>query len=167
MWKNIEQFLNSDTTLEYSPSSETASESLKISVLALLLKGGLADKNLSSKELERAVSFIAREFDDSPDNIGTLVETAEFLSKDPTKLNTLIGHIAKDLSKGQKQEVLKGVWSVLKADGFVDQSESTSAVELRNLLGLSLEEAMFAQASSEDELNAMKESEKLDKDSEE
>ena len=151
MWKNIEEFLKSDTTLEYTVGQDISSENLKISVLALLLKGGLADKQLSSQELEKAVEFIAREFDDSVEHVNSLVEIAEFLSKDPSKLDTLIGQIAKDLSKGQKQEVLKGVWHVLKADGFVDQNESTSASLLRGLLGLTLEEAMYAQQSSEEE----------------
>lgn len=145
MWKNLKSFLEADATLEYDASGSPSSEEQIIAVLAIALKAARIDGSLGGFELDRAVEAIAQEFEKDDAAIRHAVDVADFLAKDTKKLSSLIESIRDRFNEAQKVEILAVTWKVLKADSKIEKSEAQFGAELRTLLGLTVEQALFAQ----------------------
>lgn len=143
MWKNLEAFLSADATLELDQSGTLSSDETLTAVLALLLRVGYQDGELSSLEIERAVELVMEEFQRA--DIRHFVEVADFLARD--KSDSFIQALNENLSEPQKVEVLKILWRVISTDKVAPKDESKFAAVVRNLLGLTLEQAFFASRS--------------------
>lgn len=145
MWKNVDSFLQADATLEMDITGSISAHELLIAVLAITFKAAYSDGSLGDFEVDRAVETIAHEFQKDPAEVRQQVEIADFLSRDSKKLSSLTENIRDHFNEAQKVEILKAVWKVLKADSTIQKSEALFAAELRRLLGLTMEQAVFAQ----------------------
>lgn len=143
MWKNLESFLSADATLELDGSGQLSKDENLIAVLALMLRVGYQDGELSSLEIERAVEVVMHEFQRA--DIRHYVEVADFLARE--KSDSFIQALNENLSEPQKVEVLKILWKVISADNAAHKEEASFAASVRKLLNLSLEQAFFASRS--------------------
>lgn len=143
MWKNLEDFLKANATLELDGTGELSRDETLISVLALLIRVGYEDGELASVELDRAVEMVANEFQRS--DVRQFVEVADYLARE--KSDSIVKVLNATLNEPQKVEVLKIVWKVIAADNAADKREASFARSIRKLLELSLEQAFFASRS--------------------
>lgn len=148
MWKNLDSFLNADATLEIDSSGSISAEENIIAVLAILLRAALSDSEIGGYEVDRAVEIAAHEFQISDTRIRPLVEVAHFLAHDSKKLSSLTDNIKDTFNEVQKVEVVKAVWKILRSDSQIQKTEADFAAQLRSLLGLTLEQAIYASKRS-------------------
>ncbi len=146
MFKNMDQFLQGAATLEVDVSGQLSQRDLQISTAALLLQMAHADEKLTNGEIDAMVSTMDKLFVLQGNVAGDLLEVADFLRRDQTKLDDLLKVVNKRFDAAQKQTIVAMLWKVMNADGFIDPFEANLAAEISMKLGLSVDEVKKAQS---------------------
>lgn len=151
MFGNLRAFLKgTDAALTVS-GSLVGSREVEIAVVSLLLETAYADGKLSPAEIEKLVSAVCHHFEigGNCEELSELLDVAEELHEDQGKLTAVVDHINQEFNSSQKQLVLSAIWRVAAADGSVNDIELNFATQLRQRLGLTLEQALEARELSE------------------
>lgn len=145
MFRNLTDFFMGGASLLIDAGGEPSSRELHVASLAILLSVARADAVFGREEFTELVRSMNREFELPDEEAGELFEIAEFLLKEPAKLEEFIGVVNAEFSTEQRETLLAWGWNVLAADGHTDQDETRYLAELRKRLHLSPEQAIRAQ----------------------
>lgn len=149
MFENIEDFIRGEETLRLNSNGTATPRDIKIAVLAILLKATQANGKISSEETNTVFRSAQEFICERDEEAGDLMEVALHLGKNQGKIEELVAKIREHYSNEQRQKILTLIWEIVKADKKIDQFEILYATEIRNLLGLTLEQAMAARAATE------------------
>lgn len=132
-------------------------DNLRSAAAVILINAAKSDLQIDSKERLAIVDTIERHLALPRAKVTALLEQHEG-SATSSKLNQFTQIIKKDFDLKQRTEILSWVWAVIAADGIATNEESSFAANLRNALGLSLEQAIQARKLAEHvELDGFKE----------
>lgn len=147
---NAKDFFEGNSTLQVDKNGKPSQRDVRVATVALLLVLAHADKEFDANESREIVGAMCRHFNIMEDQeVGELMEIADYVRKDPKKLDTFTQVVKDNFNQEQKILLLGMVWRVIKADGLVSKLEAVFARELRGKLGLTLEQAVLAQRQAE------------------
>jgi uncharacterized tellurite resistance protein B-like protein len=135
--------------IDVEESAIPAERDLVIAVIIVLLEMATVDNNFAPEELRMLVSTINKEFRTSDEEVGSLLEVARVIRKQPGATSRMIEAINKNFSSAQREHVLMIVWKIALADGIADQLETGLATTLRQNLDLTMEQAIRARQLAE------------------
>lgn len=145
MLKNFDGFLRSDeTTLMVDKDGQPTPRDLKVAIVVLLLDVSHHDGTFSPDEVRELVASMNAAFEMTDIEVADILEVAEILHKSNEKVKQFIAAINEHFDDSQRQLILAMLWKLVKADGKIEKVEQQHAIQLRTLLGLSLEQAARA-----------------------
>ncbi len=144
MLQNIKDFFMANAELTVDANGEATNRDLIVSTLVLLSTIAHADSEFEHQELAAMVTSMLTEFEISEAESGELLEVADFLRKDGSKIDKFINTINKHFHADQKTMILAMIWRVIVSDGQAEKFETNLATQIRTKLGLTMEEAMRA-----------------------
>lgn len=144
MLENVKDFFMANADLTIDSKGQPSDRDLVVSTLVLLSTIAHADNEFEQQELASIATSLFTEFEISQNEAGDLLEIAEFLRKDGSKIEKFIEIINDNFDADQKLMILAMVWRVIISDGQAEKFETAMASQIRSKLGLSLEEAMRA-----------------------
>lgn len=144
MFENLKEFFEGAAGLGSDKSGKPTERDLQICVAALLVQMAFSDEHLHEKELTAMIGNLNRQFQLSDYDAADILEVADYLRKNETRLENLLTIINERFEHSQKLTVLAMLWRVMKADGSVNTFEARLAAEVSSHLGLS--EAEIEQA---------------------
>ena len=149
MFDNYKEFFAGLAPLrEDQPGAPTARD-LLVSVVVLLAATAHADTDFETAEMNSIVGQMFSEFGLKDYESGEILELAEYLVKDGSKIDQYLQNVVAKFDADQRQIVLAMVWRVILADGLAERFETELAVELRTKLMLSLEQGVRARKLAE------------------
>lgn len=152
MFKNLDAALNGHSALEIDSNEELTEKELMVGSMIFLLKIADADNQVSGEEITEIVRALNREFEKTDEEAGHIIEVAQVLKNNPSNLDNIATQISQHATNEQKLKICSLIWKVILADGQVKAIETAAASNIRNFLGLSLEQATTARAMAEQSL---------------
>lgn len=151
MFGNLRAFVKG---LDKSLSPDGAlvgSREVEVAVVALLLEVAYADGAVHPEEVRKIVDLLSQHFDHAPSSseLQELLDLGLDLDRDREKLKVLLDKVNSEFNASQKQLILVSIWRLAASDGSVSQLELQYATQLRQRLGLSLEQSLEARELSE------------------
>lgn len=150
MFGELNTFFRGEETLEVNKEGEPTSREIVVAVVVLLLEMAHADDEFIAAELDSIVNSVAVDFKLDADETGYIMEIAETVRTDSSKIAEFIEKVKEAFDESQRVRVLTAVWKVVLADGKVDGFEAKYAAEVRGRLGLSMEQGVRARMAAED-----------------
>ena len=148
MFEGIKEILNG-ASLQIDESGEPTSHDVRVAVVVLLYSMADADGSIDSSEIGALCTSMLRQAGLDDNETGELMEIAQFLVADKTKLSSFTDLLSKKLNLDQKQLLMSVLWRVILADKQIDKLEGQMAAQIRTLLGLSLEQGVRARKLAE------------------
>jgi uncharacterized tellurite resistance protein B-like protein len=155
MFKNFEEFLAGNATLEWDVSGEATSKEVQIAVAALLSHFALADDHMRSEETEKISSALRREFNLADHEVGELLEVVQVMRNDRVKLDRFVELVNLHFNVDQKTTLMGIAWQVVLSDNQVEKFEAQSAARIRAALGLTMEQGVRARKVAEARLKTL------------
>ena len=143
-FKNIEAFSSDTAPLDVDKSGQPTRYDFQLAISVLLLAMAHQDKEYVREEFEEIQENLSNRFNLSRKECDRLLETAECLRRNATKLDFFLRTIDFHFSLEQKQTILGMIWLVAEADGVIQDVEAQLAADIRVRLGLTLEQALYA-----------------------
>ena len=139
MFNNLKDYLRGTASLEVDASGETTQRDLQIATTSLLLYMASIDNRLHEGERRQMVGSLNRQFGLSDSEAGDLLEVADYLIEDKTKLDTLIRKVKESFTESQKITVLALLYKVMIGDGSISDPEVWLASHITESFGLGAE----------------------------
>ncbi len=131
--------------------SANPAERIEVATCVLLLEMAHADRTLAVVE-ERLIEKIMRhQFDLSEEAAAELVELARTEQEKSVDLFQYGRQIHENLSRDEKQQVMRNLWRVIFADGVMDMYEESLARQMTSLLRLTHREMIDAKVAAQKE----------------
>ena len=150
MLKNFRNYVEGETSLEFDKEGKPSERDLIVGVVVLLLELAHSDDKLDPSEISSIVRSISKAYSLSDAEVAELIEVAEILRQKREKVQQLIENVNAHYDDEQRQVVLSMVWNLIRADGRIEKAEQQTAIKLRSLLNLSLEQAARALQMAEE-----------------
>lgn len=144
MLKDIKNFIEQGASLSVDKDGIPSERDLMIGVIVLLLELAHSDDHLDPDETNQIVRSISKAYSLSDPEVAELIEVAEILRQKRDRVQQLIENVNSHYDDEQRQMVLSMVWNVIRADGRIEKAEQQTAIKLRTLLNLTLEQALRA-----------------------
>lgn len=144
MLENVKDFFMTNADLTVDSDGQPTDRDLVVSTLVLLSSIAHADSEFEEQELAAIVTSLFSEFEIAQDEAADLLEIADFLRKDGSKIDQFIATINSKFDADQKLMILAMIWRIIISDGQAERFETSLATQIRQKLGLSMEEAMRA-----------------------
>lgn len=126
----------SSRTDKHRPDSGISHEELQVATCALLLEIAHADDSFSAEEERRIAELMHTHFSIPEDQFMQIKKISEARRRDSIDLWQFTHIIKQHYSAADKQKVIEMIWSVIYADGTLDQHEDHLVHQLATLLGL-------------------------------
>ncbi|MDD2943987.1 MAG: TerB family tellurite resistance protein [bacterium] len=153
MLSDIKQLIEDENiSLALTASGEPTTREFMIAATFVIFSAAKIDDEFSDRELIKIVSLLGGEFGLEDFESGEILETVELLHNASSQLEGYTAQVNGTYSTEQKQKLLSLVWRVILSDHEILPSESKFAINLRTILGLTLEQAAVAQAQAEMDL---------------
>ena len=148
MWllDGLREFLQKRHALARDRSGQQADLELQAATAILLIEAAYGDAEYVWREHRTIVKGLEREFGLGKSEVLELLGRAEEIRPPVVKLADVTDVICDRFTKEQREEVVRLVWSVVEADGSVDEWEGIFADHIAKVLGLSGDEAGAARA---------------------
>lgn len=140
--------------LECDKTGNPTESDLQIACLVVLLWAAKSNSIVCGEEFTQIVASMGGKFGLPDAEIGSKLETAEFLVRTEAKEDQFFETLREKFDTDQRIAVLSMAWRVIAADGDADRMESAFAADLRKKLGLTLEQSALAGKSAEAEIAA-------------
>ena len=107
-------------------------ENSDFDAIEILILFANADGKIDNNEKENIVEFIKSQFPDK--NASSLFNSLKVKSDDSISFNENINELNKKLSKSEKLDLLRTIWSLILADGVVDKYEENLFYRIGDLI---------------------------------
>lgn len=134
MSDRIKDYFLAETTLDHDKEGGALDRRLQVAIVVVLCFMGHVDAYFVTKEFDIIVRIVSREFHLMDDEASELVEIAQILLKNPTKLQESIALLNEHLSEEQRKHVLSIAWNVALADGLIQNAEENLWRKLQGAL---------------------------------
>ena len=145
----VRGFLKKPAPLAKDRTCAKADLELQAATAILLLEAGYGDTEYVWKEDHAIVKGLEREFGLGKKQVGELLDRAYEVRPPVVKLADVTGVIRDRYNREQRNQVLKLVWSVIHADGVVEEWEESFADHIGKAVGLTGKEAREARNASQ------------------
>jgi uncharacterized tellurite resistance protein B-like protein len=116
-----------------APDLRKSVDDLTFSVAALLVEAGRMDSKFDAAERATIERLLREKFQLAPDEVRSLVDTAEQRTAHSAQYYPFTREICKQLSPEERAEIVEMLWKVAYSDGVVDPYEDAL---LRQIAGL-------------------------------
>jgi uncharacterized tellurite resistance protein B-like protein len=134
-------FKGEQTELVVDKSGSPTKTDLLLSVAVLLFEMAGSDASIAQEEAQAICDVLQNQFDLEEEEIPELIETAVILRQEEGKIDQFVKVINENFGVKQRQRIFAMIWEVVEADGTVDKFEQRFAMQMKNRLRLSDEEA--------------------------
>ena len=107
-------------------------ENSDFDAIEILILFANADGKIDNNEKENIVQFIKSQFPEK--NASRLFDSLKAKSDDSISFNENINELNKKLSKSEKLDLLRTIWSLILADGVVDKYEENLFYRIGDLI---------------------------------
>ena len=107
-------------------------ENSDFNAIEILILFANADGKIDNNEKENIVQFIKSQFPEK--NASRLFDSLKAKSDDSISFNENINELNKKLSKSEKLDLLRTIWSLILADGVVDKYEENLFYRIGDLI---------------------------------
>jgi uncharacterized tellurite resistance protein B-like protein len=157
MFDRIRQAFRGIDSLSVDRDGNQIDNDLRLATAVIVLGVAQADGAYSAEEGKTIFKSLEKEFALTPDSIHRLLAVAEQNVGGRERMADFISTINEHFDDVQKQRIMAMVWRVISADGFTSERESQLAVELRERLNLTMEQALRARRLAEEGVDLTKE----------
>ena len=126
--------------MEWDAKGNLSSRELMICTAALLLEVAHADNSLDPSEINAMALAMQREFEVGEQDAGDVMEVADYLRSDSSRVAGVVKMVNERFSLEQKQTIGTMLCSIMLADGITEDAEKERICRIGNQLGLSQEE---------------------------
>jgi uncharacterized tellurite resistance protein B-like protein len=144
LFDGLSEFLQKRHALAVDRSGQQADLELQAATAILLIEAAYGDAEYVWREHRTIVKGLEREFGLGKNEVLELLGRAEEILPPVVKLADVTDVVRDRFTKAQREEVVRLVWSVVEADGSVDEWEGIFADHIAKVLGLSSDEARRA-----------------------
>ena len=131
--------------------AQERSERIEVATCVLLLEMAHADDTLAEVEERLIEKLMRQQFDLSAESTGELMELARAEQEKSVDLYRYGRQIHENLTREEKQDVLRNLWRVIFADGVMDMYEESLARQMTALLRLTHREMIDAKIAVQKE----------------
>jgi uncharacterized tellurite resistance protein B-like protein len=146
---DVRGFLQKRHPLAKDRACAKADLELQAATAVLLMEAGYGDAEYVWKEDRAIVKGLEREFGLGKQEVKDLLDRAYEIRPPVVKLADVTGVIRDRYNREQRNEVLRLIWSVIHADGVVEEWEESFADHIGQAVGLTGQEARAARATSQ------------------
>ena len=136
MYKKYRDLSAARTFLETDINGQPSTQRLKICVVTLLWEMAKADNKFLKIEFAKMVGLINSEFHVMDGQAAEMIQVADYLDREKSKLDEFIGEINRSFDQDQRQHLFDMLIEVAKSDGNFSSEEKDLAVKLRQKLNL-------------------------------
>ncbi|MBX7144201.1 MAG: TerB family tellurite resistance protein [Oligoflexia bacterium] len=136
-------------SLKLDKVGNSLSLDLQTAIAVILVEVASADKGIDPKEADAVCALMQEELGLPEDELPALIQTAISARKEQGKIDSFVKSINESFHDGQRQRLFGLLWKVVIADGKVEKFEQRFAVQMRNRLQLSEEQAEAARRLAE------------------
>ncbi len=123
-------------------------QAVRIGIAFLLTAAARSDGTLGAKETDLISRILVNKLGLPASRINSLMHAAP-TPQIENAINESISFMAQTYSVSQREKILALIWSVIVADGVVEDIEAAFASHVRTALGLSLEQGLRARKRAE------------------
>ena len=113
---------------------EDSEVALRMATAALLLEVARADDDITEEEREAIRRVIERRYAVSPEQARELADAAERQAGDVTSLYPFTRLITSECSIGDRIGIVRMLWEITRADGYIDKHEEYLVRKVADLL---------------------------------
>ncbi len=122
-------------------NGDLVSDDVVISILVLMIEMSVADDEIDEEETNTVIGLVESALGVPPDVLVELIEEALKKREEHGKIDEFVSLINTTYGYEQKVLLLSLIWSVVLADDKVENLERRFAVQMRNRLRISEEDA--------------------------
>ncbi len=128
-------------------------DELQVAAAALLVEAARMDDAFGPDEWEAIRGLLARRFDLNEDETKTLMETAETKATNAVELYSFAKVVKDGFDHDERVELMEMLWTVVHADGVVDDHEANLLRRVAGLIYVSDRESGAARKRARQKLN--------------
>ena len=117
-------------------NNEDTKHDILIATCALFLEMARIDGKFSDSERDNIISIFGRDYNLSPDDINSLIESSEKQLNGSIDLWQFTNLINQNYSLDEKLDIMEMIWKVAYTDGNLDSHEDYLTHKIANLLRL-------------------------------
>ncbi len=151
MFRNFMEFFRGDEPLKLGVAEDSQERDLYVTAAILLTDHAMLDRDLTSDEMQNMVDIIESNFSLKRFMVYDSLEIADLAQKSPQRVDQLFEFVRENFSIEDRKFVLGLVWKAIVADEVIEEAEGDAARRMRERLGLSVEDAVAACLSAEEE----------------